>query len=244
MKIRLNTLRWQDGDYTHLSHKHRWLLVCLECLADRAGVVEWDLDRLHLLAGSGVNYSRLDITALGSDYAVWMPDNYHILLSQYMQFQHVKLSRRCPAHHAIFDLIEKWWGKAEKGQREPYMEFMAQKTITRHAPTFMEEDQGNGEPAWKVQLKERVAESKGESMPDDIPAGIALELQNYFDWRCDLAVRAITKTDGMKHDWSASHVRDEIRRIRDWMNKFPTERIAQQLSLAKRENRLSFYPPK
>lgn len=232
-------------DFSCLSFKHRSLLVVLECLADKAGVVEWDLGKIHEVAGAGVQFTRLDINALGSDNAVWLDDNCHILLSRFMKFQYGTLSRASPAHIGVWSDIARWWGVPDdKFQTEPFLEFFSKKLIARHAPAIKGEDRGPIETqAWKIESLAAIEAAKKVPIPNDLPLSIQQAIASMFKWRETIASRCRNKTDAFKFEWDAEKASEDIRQTRAMLNKYTEESVETQLRNMPRANSAYLSPP-
>jgi len=243
--ISLDAFRWRSVDFSCLSFKHRSLLVVLECLADKAGVVEWDLSKIYEVAGSGVQFTRLDINALGSDNAVWLDDNCHILLSRFMKFQYGTLSRASPAHIGVWSDIAKWWGVPDdKFQTEPFLEFFAKKLIARHAPAIKGEDRGPIETqVWKIESLAAIESAKRVPIPDSLPLSIQQAIASMFKWREGIAARCRNKTDAAKFEWDAEKASEDIRQISVMLIKYTEESVETQIRNMQRANSTYLSPP-
>lgn len=243
--ISLDTYRWRNPDFANLSFKHRSLMIVLECLADRAGVVEWDLGKFYEVSGKGVQFTRLDIDALGADNAVWLDDNYHILLSRFMKFQYKTLSRRSPAHVGVWSDIARWWGvPKDKYAQEPFMEFFAERMIHRHAPEIKNEEHGALETQpWKIDSLASIKRAQLVDIPESLPDAIRDALDVMFKWREKIAARCRTKTDYHKFEWDEDKVEADIRQIKSMLLKYTEESVEAQIRNMPRTNNTYLSPP-
>lgn len=217
-------------DFACLSFRHRAFLIVLECLADKAGVVDWELEKINEVAGDGADFSRLDVKQLGIDNAIWMPGGTSILLSRFMKGQYGTLSRHCPAHDTVWQAIAKWWGvPAHPHDQEPFVAFFSEKMIFRHAPNIKDEDQGLDEPVWKTRLKEEVAEAKKIEIPNSLPMCIVEALRDCFDWRVRMALRSRIRTEGEKWTWTPEQADQDIKQVQSMLKRFTPEAVEVQL---------------
>ena len=234
----LDANRWRDQDFACLSFRHRAFLIVLECLADKAGVVDWELEKINDVAGDGADFSRVDVKQLGSDNAIWMPGGTAILLSQFMQKQYGVLSRHCPAHKQVWHAIVKWWGApTHPHEQEPFIAFFSEKQIFRHAPKIKDEDQGLDEPPWKTQLKAEATAAKKVEIPTSLPMCIVEALQDCFDWRVRMALRSRIRTEGDKWAWTPEQAEQDIKQVQSMLRKFTSESVEVQLRNMIRSNK-------
>jgi len=234
----LDANRWRDQDFACLSFRHRAFLIVLECLADKAGVVDWELEKINGVAGDGADFTRLDVKQLGIDNAVWMPGGTAVLLSRFMQGQYGIISRRCPAHDQVFQAIVKWWGKpTHLYEQEPFVAFFAEKSISRHAPRIKDEDQGLDEPPWKTQLKADVAAARRIEIPESLPVCVSNAIQDCFDWRIRMALRSRIRTEGEKWTWTPEQAEQDIKQVQSMLRRFTPEAVEVQLRNMIRTNR-------
>lgn len=226
----LDANRWRDVDFACLSFRHRSFLIVLECLADKAGVVDWELEKINEVAGDGADFNRLDVKQLGSDNAVWMPGGTCVLLSQFMKNQYGRLSRSCPAHKQVWQAIIKWWGRPEsKHDREPFLEFFAEKNITRHAPLIKDEDQGLDEPVWKTRLKEEAQKAQTIEIPGTLPLCVFDAMRDCFDWRVRMAMRSRIRTEGERWTWTYEQAEQDIKQVQNMLKRFTPESVEIQI---------------
>ena len=241
----LDANRWRDPDFSSLSFKHRALLIALECLADKAGVVDWNLDKIHAVVGDGPEITRLDIHSMGADHVVWMPDGCAVLLSQFMKSQYGTLSRKCPAHSPVWQAIKKWWGERESiHHQEPFKAFFAEKLITRHGPLIKDEDQGGEVPAWKIRALEDAELVKAVVIPEALPQCVYCAVKDMFAWRQRMVDRARIRTEGEKWTWTKEQAEHDIEQISSMLRTYTPESVEAQIRNMIRGTSLYLNPPK
>lgn len=232
-------------DFAALSFKHRALLIALECLADEAGVVDWNLPKIQEVAGDGIDISRVDINKMGADHAVWMPDGGAILLSQFMKMQYGTLSRHCPAHSNVWKTIEKWWGSRPSiHDPEPFVDFFASKLISRHAPPIKNEAQGDHEPYWKTRSIIELAEVRQVVIPESLPSGVYKAMNGVFKWRERMIERARITSEGEKWMWTKDQADQMIDRVKSMLLKYTPESVQTQLENMSSVPTAYLMPPK
>ena len=229
----MNANRWRDTDFAALSFKHRACLMALECLADKAGVVEWDLDKIHEVLGDGVDFSRLDVKEMGADHVVWMDGGGQIMLSQFMKTQCCgTLSRKAPPHKPVWQAISKWWGvRNSKTEPELFLEFFASKSIFRHAPKIKGEDHSQeGDSIWKPRMLMELEEAGKVTVPDSLPASVYEAMAKIFAWRQRMALRCRLRTEAEKWTWTREQAELDIEQVQKMLKKFTTESVETQLN--------------
>lgn len=207
--------------------------MALECLADKAGVVEWDLGKIHEVLGDGVDFSRLDVKEMGADHVVWLDGGGQIMLSQFMKTQCCgTLSRKAPPHKPIWQAISKWWGiRHSNTEPELFLEFFADKSIFRHAPKIKGEDHSeDGESVWKSRMLVELEEAGKITIPDSLPASVYEALSKIFAWRQRMALRCRLRTEAEKWTWTKEQAELDIEQIQKMLKKFTPESIELQLN--------------
>lgn len=244
--ILLDTNRWREMDFNHLPSRHRYFLIVLECLADKAGVVPWDLERINEVAGDGADFNRVDANKVGRDNLVWMDGGVELLLTQYMQRQYGKLSRNCRPHIQVWQAIEKHWGLAKNpSEREPFIKWFGEKDILRHAPTIKDEDQGIGEvPAWKNRITEEVKRVEEVKIPPNMPKIVYDAVTDLFAWRQEMAMKSITQSEGHKWSWTKFQADQDIQQIQRMLLTYTPEAIEENIRNSIRANSLYLNKPR
>lgn len=218
----------------------------LECLADKAGVVEWDLDKIHEVLGDGVEFSRLDVKAMGSDHVVWMDGGCQILLSQYMKTQCCgTLSRKAPPHKPVWDAIAKWWGIGNpRNGPEPFLEFFASKSIFRHAPKIKGEDHSElGETVWRARALADLEEVDKVVIPKSLPACVYEALSNVFAWRKRMVLRSRLRIEIEAWTWTKEQAELDIEAVQKMLKVFTPESVETQLNNMIRATNRYLNPP-
>lgn len=206
--------------------------MALECLADKAGVVDWDLDKIHEILGDGVDFSRLDVKEMGADHVVWMDGGCQLLLSQFMKTQCCgTLSRKAPPHKPVWQAITKWWGIREKeDDPEPFIAFFSKKNIFRHAPRIKHEDHGHHEELWKIRMLEELEVAETVKIPDTLPVCVFKALTKAFHWRKNMALRCRIRTESVQWTWTQEQAELMIEMVQKFSTKFTPESIELQLN--------------
>lgn len=221
--------------------------MALECLADKAGVVDWDLDKIHDVLGDGVEFNRLDVKAMGADHVVWMDGGCQILLSQYMKTQCCgTLSRKAPPHKPVWDAIAKWWGVSQsKNSPEPFLEFFASKSIFRHAPKIKGEDHSElGESIWKTRALADLEEVDKIVIPESLPVCVYEALTKVFAWRKRMVLRSRLRTESEKWTWTKEQAELDIEEVQKMLKIFTPESVESQLTNMIRATTPYLNPPK
>jgi len=206
--------------------------MALECLADKAGVVDWDLDKIHEVLGDGVEFNRLDVKAMGPDHVVWMDGGCQLMLSQFMKNQCCgTLSRKAPPHKPIWQAIAKWWGQPEKADDpEPFLAFFSRKCIFRHAPRIKHEDHGHHEELWKIRMLEELAVAETVKIPETLPVCVFESLTKVFNWRKNMALRCRLRTESVQWTWTKEQAELMIEMVVKFVSRFTQESIELQLN--------------
>jgi hypothetical protein len=244
--ILLDTNRWREMDFGQLPSRHRYFLIVLECLADKAGVVPWDLERINEVAGDGADFNRVDVHKLGRDNAVWMDGGVSLLLSQYMKRQYSQLSRDCRPHIQVWQAIERHWGRPkEPSEPEPFIAWFEERGIRRHAPPIKNEDQGIGDvPGWKKRIIEELGQLDELSIPKSIPKIVYDAMTDLFEWRREVAMKSITQSEGHKWSWTKRQANQDIDQIQRMLKTYTPEAIEENIRNSIRTNSLYLNKPK
>ena len=224
-------------DFGSLPSRHRYFLIVLECLADKAGVVPWDLERINEVAGDGSDFNRVDVHKLGRDNAVWMDGGVSLLLTQYMKRQYFKLSRKCRPHIQVWQAIERHWGASQPSEQEPFIAWFSEKGILRHAPPILDEDQGIGDvPGWKKRIIEELSLISEVSIPKIWPKIVHDAVADMFGWRHDMAMKSITQSEGHKWSWTKRQAYQDVEQIQRMLAIYTPEAIEETIRNLIRSN--------
>lgn len=258
MKRYFDTLHWRNlGD---MSFRHKAFLLVLESVADPAGVVIWNPAEFEGLTGE--RFHKADIAALGDSHAVWM-DRDRILLPGFMRFQYGTLSRRSPAHVKVWRALREHWpadvegeGGEDEDDLDPHdVDFSAVARawkalgVLSFLPDVQNERHPGHEPVWYRDAVLRAdaacsSQSYEDGQLDGIPISVMEPLMQFFRYRQEKVVAALSKSDAIKWEWTTTQADAVINWTKDMLEECSERQVATALRRAVASNYKMPYDPR
>lgn len=221
-ELKLRPDWWQS--LAPLTFRLRGFYTLLFCMADRAGVVAWDAERIEREAG-GKGFGEVDVNGLG-DRVVWldMPleTGSRLLLTEYLAEQNKTLSKACRGQIPVWKAIADHW--PERGGEGGLVEGWRALGILQKLPPIVDEHHGGehtgeAKPAWRMQIEKHIEEARAVPMPHGLNGSVGESLKRYFAFREQWALDSLSKADAHKRDWQPLHVREVTSMVLGWIER-------------------------
>lgn len=206
------------SELTDLSTVNKLVYIILITKANPIGIVHFNPTEIAALASVN-KYHFSDLRVFG-DRVVELGGN-EILLTRYMREQWKTLSRNCPPHKTVFNLLWQRWGARRADGSEPFLDEWESLKIRKYAPLIAGEYHGEGDkiPEHLVEARE-ITKDTIEKMviPAKWPDSVKSAIKAYCVFRDDKVMECRGVSDAKDWKFTKADARQVIRLVQSWLD--------------------------
>lgn len=206
------------SEMSDLSTVNKLVYIILITKANPIGIVNFNPVEIAALA-SVDKYHFSDLRVFG-DRIVDLGGG-EILLTRYLREQWGRLSRKCPPHKTVFNLLWQRWGTRLADGSEPFLAEWKRLGIAKYAPLIAGEYHGESEklPDYLVEAREATKDAIAKtSIPSKWPEAVKSAAKAYFDFRDEKIMQCRGVSDSKEWTLTFQDAKQVIRLIQSWID--------------------------